>query len=153
MQTIEIARKLIALGENREAVRACKLALNELKGQDNAAELECALHILQFGKGDDYKIAYTCFLDLFEQGFAQADILAIIDKAFYQPNIKMLQKRYEKNCRLLKKYPYLFRRDFPAFADLPLKFVPYADNCYTPYYVAERRFGDFFRAAEPGYQP
>jgi len=149
MNTIEIARKLLAVGENTEAVKAYKLALNEYSGQNAVAELECALPILQFGGGSDYKIAFGALVNLVNREFAQADILAVMDEAFYQPNVKTLQKRYEKNCRLLAKYPYIFRQDFPAFADLPLKFYPYDDNQFVPFSLAERRFGDFY---EPRWQ-
>jgi len=145
MQTIEIARKFTALGQKNEAVKAYKLALSECKDQDPAAELECALYILQLGRGGDYKIAYSCFVELFNRGFAQTDILAVMDEAFYQPNVKKLQKRYEKNCKLLAKYPYIFRQDFPAFAELPLRFFPYDDNEYMPYLSAERRFAAFYQ--------
>jgi len=149
MQTIEIARKFTALGQKDEAVKAYKLALSECKDEDLATELECALHILQFGHDDDYKIAYTCFKDLFNRGFAQADILTIMDEAFYQPNVKMLQRRYEKNCRLLTKYPYIFRQNFLAFTDLPIIFFPYDDNQYTPYYVQKQKFGEYINFRHP----
>jgi len=148
MNTLEIARKFVRLGQNKEAVAAYKLALNDVKGADNAAELEAALYILQFGAANDYKVSYTCFLDLYSQGFARDEILAIMNGAFYQPNIKRLQKRYEKNCKLLAKYPYIFRHDFPAFADLPIIFFPYADDQYTPYEAAAQRFGDFYAPRE-----
>lgn len=143
MNTLEIARKFTALGETQEACKAYKLALNEFKDKEPAVELECALHILQFGKGNDYKISYTCLRDLYNQGFAKDDILAIMDEAFYQPNVKSLRKHYEKNCKLLAKYPYIFRRDFPAFEDLPVIFFPYDDDQYTPYYVQTQQFGEY----------
>jgi hypothetical protein len=143
LNTLEIARKFAALGEMNEACQAYKLALNECKDKEPAVEFECALYILQFGCGEDYKISYTCLRDLYNQGFAQDDILAIMDEAFYQPNIKRLQKRYEKNCKLLSKYPYIFRKDFLAFAELPIIFFPYDDNQYTPYFLQKQKFGDY----------
>ena len=143
MQTLEIARKFAALGETNEACKAYKLALNECQNKEPATEFECALNILQFGRGEDYKISYTCLRDLYNQGFAQDDILAIMDEAFYQPNVKRLQKRYEKNCKLLSKYPYIFRKDFLAFAELPIIFFPYDDNQYTPYFLQKQKFGDY----------
>ena len=48
LNTLEIARKFAALGEMNEACQAYKLALNECKDKEPAAEFECALHILQF---------------------------------------------------------------------------------------------------------
>ena len=41
---------------------------------------------------------------------------------FYEPNVKLLKSRYQSNCKLLEKYPYLFRRDFLDFEFLPLRF-------------------------------
>jgi hypothetical protein len=65
-------------------------------------------------------------------------------KVFYEPNVKMLRGRYERNCKLLKKYPYLFRRDFLPFEELPIRFYPYDDHSgYVPFYVAEERFGEY----------
>ena len=69
MNTLEIARKFAALGEMNEACQAYKLALNECKDKEPAVEFECALYILQFGCGEDYKISYTCLRDLYNQGF------------------------------------------------------------------------------------
>jgi len=144
MDTLEIARKMAALNQTAEAVKAYKLALSERQGAAAAAEMESALYILQFGGGKDYQIAFSVFIDLYQRGFAQADILAVMDEAFYQPNLKKLKKRYEKNCRLLRKYPYLFRRDFPAFENLPLRFYPFDDNKYLPYDVRKQSFGELF---------
>ena len=149
MNTLEIARKFAALGETNEACKAYKLALNECQNKEPATEFECALHILQFGCGEDYKISYTCLRDLYNQGFAQDDILAIMDEAFYQPNVKRLQKRYEKNCKLLSKYPYIFRKDFLAFDELPIIFFPYDDNQYTPYDVKEQHFREYVNFQHP----
>ncbi len=140
MQAMEVARKLAELGQSKEACQAYKLALND---GDNTDRMEAAIYILQFGGVDDYKIAYSCFVDLYKQGFAQDDILAIMDGAFYQPNVKRLQKRYEKNCRLLSKYSYIFRKDFLAFDELPIIFFPYDDNQYTPYFLQKQKFGDY----------
>lgn len=144
MQVLEIAKKMAAMGEMAEAVKAYKLALNECQGADEMAEMECALNILQFGTGKDYQISFSTFVDLHKRGFAQSDIKDIMTLAFYLPNSKMQKKRYDKNCRLLKKYPYLFRKDFMDFEDLPLKFYPFDDNKYVPYDMREQGFGEFF---------
>ncbi len=144
MHALEIARKMAALDEKAEAVKAFKLALNECQGVDEMAEMECALYILQFGSGKDYKVSFSTFVDLHKRGFMQSETKDIMTLAFYLPNSKMQKKRYEKNCRLLKKYPYIFRRDFPDFEDLPVKFYPFDDNKYVPYDVREQGFGDFF---------
>ena len=148
MRALEIARKLAQLNETEKACQAYTLVLHESDGTDLAAELEAALYILRFGGGDDYKVSYTVFCGLYNQGFRKEDILQVMDGAFYAPNVKLIQTRYRKNCALLKKYPYIFREDFLRFEDLPIRFYPYDDNSYTPYYPAEERFGDYINFRE-----
>ena len=140
MEAIEIARKLAALGQKEDACQAYALGIQMTA--EPAAQLEAAAYILQ--SGGDYRISYTAFLDLYSRGCFREDILPLLTKVFYEPNIKLLRNRYERNCKLLAKYPYLFRRDFPKFEDLPIRFYPYDDhNGYVPFYRAEERFGGF----------
>ena len=148
MRALEIARKLAQLNETEKACQAYTLVLHDRDSLDPAVELEAALHILQFGSGDSYKISYTVFRDLYNQGFCKEDILQIMDGAFYAPNLKLMQTRYRKNCALLEKYPYIFRKDFLKFEELPIRFYPYDDNSYTPYYMEEERFGDYINFKE-----
>ena len=124
MKTIEIARRVAQLGETEEALRAYAIVLHE----DGTPEelLEAAAYTLQ--NGGDYKIAYTAFVELYRAGHFRDETLGILTQAFYEPNVKSLKSRYERNCKLLKKYPYLFRKDFPSFDELPLKFYPYDDD-------------------------
>ena len=138
MNTIEIARRLAELGQAEDARKAYLLVLEQ--SQDPAEKMESAVYVLQ--SGGDYKISYTCFRNLYNQGHFREDLLPLMTEAFYEPNVKLLKNRYERNCKLLARYPYLFRRDFPAFEDLPIRFYPYDDHGYIPYYVAEDRFGD-----------
>jgi hypothetical protein len=44
---------------------------------------------------------------------------------------------------MLKKYPYLFRKDFPAFEDLPIQFFPFDDKGYLPFDKTEQTFGEY----------
>lgn len=148
MRALEIARKLAQLNETEKARQAYTLVLHESDGTDPAIELEAALYILQFGSGDDYKVSYTVFRDLYNKGFCKEDILQVMDRAFYLPNLKLMQARYRRNCALLEKYPYIFRKDFLKFEDLPIRFYPYDDNSYTPYYIGEKRFGDYINFRE-----
>lgn len=140
MDAMELARRLAGLGQSKEACQAYTLALEEAAPEE---KMEAALYILQFGSGDSYKISYTVFRDLYNRGFCKEDVLSVMDGAFYAPNVKLIQTRYRKNCALLEKYPYIFRKDFIKFEDLPIRFYPYDDNSYTPYYVREERFGDY----------
>jgi hypothetical protein len=148
MKAIEIARKLAGYGQQEAACQAYMLAIQESCGGDPAGELEAAAYILK--SGGNYKVSYTCFLDLYNRGYACEEILPLITKAFYEPNIKLLRGRYERNCKLLKKYPYLFRKDFLPFEGLPIRFYPFDDRSgYVPYIISERRFGDYVNFKNP----
>jgi len=145
LETIELARRLAGLRQAEEARRAYTLSIQQ--SGDPAEKLEAALYILQ--SGGDYKISYSCFRDLYNQGHFQEDILALMAEAFYTPNLKELQRRYELNCRLLRKYPYIFRKDFPPFEKLPILFFPYDDYGYVPFYPDQKRFGDYINFKNP----
>lgn len=145
MDAMELARRLAGLGQTQEAQRAYALAMEQ--GADPAGKLEAAVYLFQ--SGGDYRISYTCFRDLYNQGQFREETLAIMTQAFYEPNVKALKKRYEKNCKLLAKYPYLFRKDFPPFQDLPFRFYPYDDQGYVPFFVEEERFGDYVNLKNP----
>ena len=146
MQAIEIARRMAELGQPQEALRAYTLAVHE-GGLAPEEELEAAAFILQ--AGGDYEISYTCFLNLYRRGLYQEETLTLLTGAFYEPNIKELQGRYERNVKLLKKYPYLFRKDFPSFEELPIQFYPYSDDSYVPFFPARQEFGEFIDIRKP----
>ena len=140
MEAIEIARKLAALGQAGDACKAYGLAVQQ--GADPMGQMEAAAYILQ--NGGDYRISYGCFVGLYNQGLFREDILPLMEAVFYQPNIKQLKSRYERNCKLLSRYPYLFRKDFVPFEELPVQFFPYDDhNGYVPFYRTEEQFGEF----------
>ena len=146
MKAIEIARKLAELGQSKEACRAYTLSLQE-EGEP-AERLEAGAYILQ--AGGDYRISYTCFRDLYNQGHFREEVLPLMTQVFYEPNVKLLKSRYERNCKLLSRYPYLFRKDFVPFEELPIRFFPYDDhNGYIPFYVGEERFGAFINFRNP----
>lgn len=141
MRAIEIARRMVELGSYEDACKAYTLALHESGGQAPEEEMEAAVYLLQ--TGGSYKTAYTCFRDLYNRGFYREDCLHIMTEAFYKPNEKALRSRYERNCKLLERYPYLFRKDFPAFDDLPIRLYPFGTRGFIPFYVREERFGDY----------
>lgn len=146
MTLVEIARRLAELGQADKALNAYTAALK----QENVLpeeRLEAACAVLQYG--EDYKLAYDALLALYAEGTFRADALEILTGAFYEPNEKKLRERYERNCRLLKKYPYLFRKDFLPFAELPVKFYPYDDNGVLPFYEKEERFDPYLNVNEP----
>ena len=140
MNAIEIARRMAELGDGEVACRAYVLALQE-GGLAPEEEMEAALYIFQ-AEGD-YKVAYTCFRSLYDRGLFREDCLNIMTQAFYEPNVKLQKSRYEKNCKALARYPYLFRKDFLDFDALPVRFYPFDDNGYLPFYPAEGRFEDY----------
>lgn len=140
MRAIEIARKLAGLGQSKDACQAYALSVQE-EG-DPIERMEAAAYILQ--NGGDYRVSYGCFVELYNQGCFREDILPLMEAVFYEPNIKMLKSRYERNCKRLAKYSYLFRRDFIPFEELPIQFFPSDDhNGYVPFYRSEERFGGF----------
>lgn len=141
MTAIEIARRLAELGQAEEACRAYILAINESSGESPDEEMEAALYILQFQ--GDYRIPYTRFVDLYRRGCYREDCLNILQEAFYFPNERELKERYERNCRALRKYPFLFRTDFVPFEELPIRFFPYDDKGYFPFHVEEGRFDEY----------
>lgn len=109
MHAIEIARRMAALGQTEDAVKAYNLAINTELG--SAEKMEAAAYNLQHG--GDYRVSYTCFQALYHDGFHTEDVLALMEAFFYTPNVSLMKDRYERNCKRLEKYPYLFRRDFP----------------------------------------
>ncbi len=146
MSTIEIARKLASMGGTEDAIKAYQIVIAQ--GGEPAELLEAAAYNLQYG--GNYQVSYTTFIELFNQGHFREDILPLMIKVFYEPNIKLLQGRYERNCKLLKKYPYFFRKDFIPFEDLPFCFFPYDDhNGYVPFFPEEEQFGDFVNFGNP----
>ena len=140
MEVIEIARRMSALGQAEDACRAYELAVHQ--GAEPIAKMEAAAYILQ--NGGDYRISYGCFTELYNQGVFREDVLPLMEAVFYEPNVGLMKSRYERNCRRLAKYPYLFRQDFLPFEELPIRFFPYDDhNGYVPFYRAEERFGAY----------
>ncbi len=145
MTAIEIARQLAAMGQPEGAIKAYGVVLHQPQAPEE--ELEAALYILQ--NGGDYKVSYSTLIDLHRRGCFQEDCLSILTQAFYEPNMKLQKSRYEKNCRELKRYPYLFRKDFPAFEDLPVLFYPFDDMGYLPFLPSEGRFGAYINFKKP----
>ena len=137
---LDIARRMAELGERSHAVTAYTLALADARDRQPETELEAALYL--FENGGNYKVAYDAFRSLYRRGFQRETLLELMTQAFYQPNIKLLKSRYEKNCRLLRKYPYCFQQDFPAFEELPLRFYPYDDQRYIPFTAETETFGE-----------
>ena len=145
MNTIDAARRLAQLGQIQEAQRAYALVL----GEDNtpAHRLEGAVYILQ--SGGSYKLSYTALLGLYQEGAFRDETLEIMTGAFYQPNARALRARYDKNCKALAKYPYLFRKDFLPFDQLPIQFYPYDDSGYLPFHREEGRFDGYVDVKTP----
>ena len=141
MTALEIARKLAELGQTADACRAYELVIRDDDHTTAEEKLEASIFTLQFG--EDYKVSYDGFLKLYRQDKFSSDILPIMLDAFYAPNESDLKKRYEQNCRLLKKYSYCFREDFLPFEDLPILFFPYDNNGYIPFDIERGTFGEY----------
>lgn len=147
MNTIELARELASYHQTKEAQKAYFLALQELDGTSPDLELEAASYIF-FSEGN-YRTAYTTFVSLYNRGYFQTELMDLLTQAFYLPNVEEQKKRYEKNCKLLSNYPYLFRKDFLSFDALPIQFFPFNDRGFIPYDRAENRFGAFIDFNDP----
>ena len=144
MRAIEIGRRLIQLGQTEDAVRAYTLALEKESGDLLPLEkMEAAVFLLD--SGGDYRTAYDAFVSLYgEESLPEEalreDAFSILQGAFYEPNRKELQSRYEKNVKSLRKYRWIFRKDFPDFDSLPLRFFPYDDHTWFPFDTRTRAF-------------
>lgn len=143
---IELARKMAELAQKEEAQKAYAMVLQQAE-RTPEEELEAATYIL-FSKGE-YRVAYTTFVSLHQRGQYRRECFDILTQAFYEPNRKLLETRYEKNCKLLKKYPYLFRQDFLPFQQLPIRFYPYDDKGYIPFDMRTGQFGAYVNVNHP----
>jgi hypothetical protein len=146
MQTIDIARRCAELNAVADANNAYVVALHQ-GGLAPEERMEAAVYLLRMG--GDYKVAYTQFTALYSEGQFQAECLDIMTQAFYEPNVKPMKNRYEKNCAALAKYPYLFRTDFPKFEELALHFYPFDDNGYLPFDPQKQEFGGYVNYNNP----
>ena len=142
MRTIDIARKLAELNQKEDAQKAYIITLNEVEGKNPDEELEAASYIF-FSEGD-HRIALTTFISLYNRGYFQTELMDLMTQAFYLPNKKSQEKRYERNCTVLKRYPYFFcKNKFPAFEELPIRFFPFSEEGFVPFYCSENRFGTY----------
>ena len=146
MQIIDLARRCAELGSTGDANNAYLLAIHQ-GGLTPEERLEAAVYLLRMG--GDYKVAYTQFANLYNEGLFRDECLGIMTDAFYTTNVKLMKARYEKNCAALKKYPYLFQKDFPKFADLPLRYYPFDDNGYLPFDPQKQEFGGYVNFNNP----
>ena len=140
MQPMEIARRMAELGRKEDAQKAYTLAL--LEDGHTALERFEASSYLFFSQGD-YKVAYTTFVALYNEGNFRDELMDLMRQAFYLSNEADLRRRYEKNCRILAGYPYCFRSDFPAFDQLPIQFFPFDDEGFLPYDPKSDCFGPY----------
>lgn len=140
MKIIEIARKLSDAGQVEHAQKAYIMALSQ-GINDPQLEFEAATYLLF--SGGDYKIAYTYFVSLYNRGYYKAELMDIMLKAFYEPNVKKQKKQYKVNCKRLNDYQYLFRKDFIEFEQMPILFFPFDNDGFIPYYKEKDRFGDY----------
>ncbi|OUO31955.1 hypothetical protein [Flavonifractor sp. An306] len=140
MKTIELARKLAEYKQVEDAQKAYTLVLGQ-EEKTPEEEMEAASYIF-FSQGE-YQVAYTTFVSLYNRGHFQAELLDLMTQAFYLPNVKEQRRCYRENCEHFKVYPYLFRKGFPDFDQLPIQFFPFDDKGFIPFYRAENRFGAY----------
>ena len=131
MDAMKLAKRLMELGQADKALEGFELALRTQKNLSAQEKLQAALLVLQLE--GDYKLAYRALLELNRAGDYVEESAAVMTEAFYQPNEAALRSQYEKNCKSLRKYKYIFRKDFLPYEMLPVKFYPFDDKTYVPY--------------------
>lgn len=146
MTAIEVARKLADYEQTKDAQNAYILALQQ--GTCTPEEMLEAADYIFFSQGD-YRVAYTTYVSLYSQGHFRERVLDLMNQAFYQPNQKKQRRRYRDNVERLSRYPYLFRKDFPDFDQLSIRFFPFDDNGYLPFDCATAVFGDYVNWNDP----
>lgn len=146
MTAMEIARQFVQYKEKEKAQQAYGLAIQQ-GGLTPEDELEAASYLF-FSQGD-YKIAYTCFVSLYNRGLFQQELIELMTQAFYEPNVEGQRRRYAMNCKKLTKYPYIFHKEFPEFEELPLRFFPFDDSGYLPFQKKDKTFLTFFNPSYP----
>ncbi len=147
MRTIELARKLAEMGQKEDAQKGYFLALQKEEDLEPKEELEAASYLF-FSKWD-HKLPFSIFISLYNRGFFQAELMNLMQQAFYLPNVQKQKKQYERNGRALSKYPYFFHQEFPAFEELPILFFPFDEKGFIPYFQEEDRFGDYIDFNDP----
>ena len=147
MRTIELARKLAEMGQKEDAQKGYFLALQKEEDLEPKEELEAASYLF-FSKWD-HKLPFSIFISLYNRGFFQAELMNLMQQAFYLPNVQKQKKQYERNCRALSKYPYFFHQEFPAFEELSILFFPFDEKGFIPYFQEENRFGDYIDFNDP----
>ena len=124
----------------QEREKAQSAYLDVLRQEDKTPEEELEAAVYLFCSGADYRAPFFTLISLYNRGESKEDCLSILTQGFYDPNKKQMKRQYEKNCKMLEKYPYLFRKDFLPFKELPLRFYPYGENSYMPYDVESDQF-------------
>ena len=97
MTALDIARRLLDLGQTQDACRAYELALQTQAGLSPSDKLECAVAVLQLE--GNYRPAYLALRELYNAGEFRADVLDILTQAFYLPNVTRLKNQYEKTAK------------------------------------------------------
>lgn len=116
MQTIDIARRCAELGARDDANNAYILALHQ-GGLSPEERMESSVYLLRMG--GDYKVAYTQFVRLYNEGQFRAECLDVITGAFYTPNVKPMKNRYEKTVRHWPNIPTCFGGTSPNLRTCP----------------------------------
>ncbi len=140
MTKLELARKCAEIGDFENSVNAYTLALKENEHKDTLVDFECAMYILQFG--EDYKLSYDTFIYLYNNGLYQKEIFDVMVTSFYAPNMSQLTEQFDANIKNLNKYKFIFNKSFIDFDDLKIKFFPYDDNHFIPFYTEKNQFGE-----------
>lgn len=77
----------------------------------------------------EYSDAYQTLLNTFASKRDAGDVARFLDSSCYKPVEEFFRSNYERNVSALRKYPYIFKRDFPGFTDLANVFIPGDVSC------------------------
>lgn len=118
------------------------LKQKELSQMELTSVCDTAVEAFQQGK---YEIAVQLFILLYQKGFARDEMIRTILDCYYEPNMFKLKECYDKNITLLKKYPFIMKKDFPEFESLHIKPIPTAEGRYD---LFDEKADAFFGAYE-----
>lgn len=142
-KSLELARKMAAIGNRDQACQLYKAGLGLQESRDSST-VEAASYLLEYD--DDYRIGYSVLIEAFQDQVAKDHTFDLLAQVFYYPNLDIYAGNYAKNVEALTQYPYLFDRDFPDFDQLTTRYFFYDHGQFLPYDgVAD----DFLPLVEP----
>lgn len=92
----------------------------------------------------DYETALEALVECHRLGYKIEEIERIILGNYYIPYRNQHKQNYLKNIDLLRKYPYIYGRDYPIFDKLCYQFIPCSPTRYFIYDRDKHAFSSDF---------